>query len=92
MPRMGLTRVETSLLNFRTGGVSCYTEGKTCKLIVSSCVLQNICLTRGIPLSTEDEYFRDNTVLPNEEGLPDLTPATATQLGSIFRDELAEKF
>ncbi|OXA39147.1 hypothetical protein Fcan01_26160, partial [Folsomia candida] len=53
-----------------TGGVSCYSEGKVCKLIVSSLVLHNFCVLKEIPLTEEDERCRDYTVIPIYEDHP----------------------
>jgi hypothetical protein len=50
----------------RTGGISCYDESKVCKIILSSIILHNFCVKNKIPLSAEDEEFRDNFLIQAE--------------------------
>jgi len=61
---------------YRTGGFSCYKAAKVCKLIVSSIVVLNICITKEIPILKEDEVFRDQLVydLQQEQEHPNEGP------------------
>lgn len=78
----------------RTGGTSCYGEGKVCKLIAASIALHNICVTKEIPLTVEDENFRDQVIIPEEaqgaEVAAEYRPGQILALGKTKRNDLAQ--
>jgi hypothetical protein len=78
-------------LSFRTGGISCYNEGKVCRLIIASLVLHNICIAKEIPLTQEDEEYRDNFIIPHYLNHPydNLSDRQSTTLANANRERIA---
>lgn len=76
----------------RTGGTLCYTAEKACRITVASAVLHNICLANEIPLTAEDEHYRENRNVPlNEEEDP--PPAISNRRHAVdIRQRLAATF
>ena len=72
----------------RTGGFSCYKPSKVCKLVVSSVALHNICVTNSIPITEQDQHFRDQVVIPNLE-IGDGGVPQNTINASVNRDNIA---
>nr|XP_054767429.1 putative nuclease HARBI1 [Lytechinus pictus] len=49
-----------------TGGILCYPVERTCKIIMTCCVLHNICLQRRIPLPDDVVQLAND---PNQPGV-----------------------
>ena len=72
--------------------MSCYNETKVCQLIIASIVFHNICVSKQIPLSPEDEDFRDTYVIPNEQSEDlDLSARELSTLAIETRDTIARQ-